>query len=61
MSWAFSTSQYVQEAVAKVEAHIKKQNMKLCSKDPLPLVNNYRPEIDQSRELDDEGVTYFQS
>ena len=35
--------------------------MKLCSKATLPLVNDYRPKIDQSRELDDEGVTYFQS
>ena len=60
-AWAFSASQYVQEAVAKVEAHLKKQNMKLCNKATLPLVNDYRPEIDQSRELDDEGVTYYQS
>ena len=60
-AWAFSASQYVQEAVAKVEAHLKKQNMKLCNKAILPLVNEYRPEIDQSRELDDEGVTYYQS
>ena len=35
--------------------------MKLCNKAILPLVNDYRPEIDQSRELDDEGVTYYQS
>ena len=61
VDWAFSASQYVQEAVAKVEAHLKKQNMKLCSKDNLPLVNDHRPEIDQSRELDDKGVTYYQS
>ena len=61
VDWAFSARQYVQEAVAKGEDHLQKQNMKLCSKAPLPLVNDYSPEIDQSCELDDEGVTYYQS
>ena len=61
VAWTFSVSQYVQETVAKVEAHLEKHNVKLCSKTPLPLVNEYRPEIDQSRQLDDEGVTYYQS
>ena len=50
----------MEEAVAKVESHLQKKNMKLCSKAPLSLVNDYRSEIGQSRELDDEGVTYYQ-
>ena len=60
IDWAFSASQYVQEAVAKVEAHLNKEDMKLCTKAPIPLTNNYRTEIDQSFELDGEGVTYYQ-
>ena len=51
----------MQEAVAKVEARLQQQNMKFCSKAYLPLVNDCHPEIDKSRELDDDGVTYYQS
>ena len=61
IAWTFSARQYVQEVVAKVEAHLEKQNLKLCTKTPLPLINDYHPEIDQHPELDDEGETFYQS
>ena len=57
LAWEFSTIKYVHVAAAKVETYLDKQNMKFCSKVPLPLVNDYRPEIDQSPELDNKGVT----
>ena len=44
--WEFNASQYVYEVVVKVKAHLENHNMKLCSKDTLPLVNDCSPEID---------------
>jgi hypothetical protein len=58
---AFSSSQYVQEAVRNVEAHLLKKNMKLKKKVTAPLTTSYRPELDASDELTPSDAAYFQS
>ena len=60
-AWAFSYSQYVQSAVKNVEGYLDKKGMKLKKNVKAPFTSNYRPEIDGSDELDDEGANYFQS
>ena len=60
-AWAFSSSQYVQAAVKNVDQSLEKRGMKLKKGVKAPFTTNYRPEIDGSDELDDEGATYYQS
>ena len=60
-AWAFSSSQYVQAAVKNVEVSLDKKGMKLKKGVKAPFTSNYRPEIDGSEELADEGATYYQS
>ena len=60
-AWAFSSSQYVQAAVRNVEDYLVKHGMKLKKNVRAPFTTDYRPEIDGSKELDDEGASYYQS
>ena len=60
-SYAFSSSQYVKEAVKNVEKYLQKKNMKLMRRATSPLSFDYRPELDQSDELDDRDAAYYQS
>jgi hypothetical protein len=52
--WAFGSSQYVQSAVANVEAYLEKQatgKWSLSNKAETPMQTSYRPELDVSPEL----------
>ena len=60
-AYAMSMSQYVQEAVKNVEAHLRKKGLALLKKAASPLTSNYSPEIDASKELDEESAAYYQS
>ena len=60
-TWAFSSSQYVQAAIANVETHLKRSNMILPRGASSPLKNNYRPVLDISTELDTRDAAYYQS
>ena len=59
--WAFGSSQYVQEAVKNVETWLARQNRSLPKKAEQPFKPGYRPEIDVSRELNQEEASYYQS
>ena len=59
--WAFSSSQYVQEAVKNVEAWLKKKDRTLPKRAEAPFVPGYRPEVDVSRELGHDEASYYQS
>jgi hypothetical protein len=62
--WAFGLSQYVQSAVANVEAYIDKQTTikwKLPTKAETPMQTSYRPELDVSPELEPNDASYYQS
>ena len=58
--WTMSSVDYVKAAIENVEAQLKKQNKKLATKAPTPMTSNYYPELDESPELDPDGVTTFQ-
>ena len=60
-AWAFSSSQYVQEAVRNVETFLATKEEKLPTKAGAPFATNYRAEIDESEELDPQQASYFQS
>jgi len=60
-AWAFSSSQYVQEAVRNVEVYLNARKEKLATKAGSPISNNYRPEIDDSDELNLVDAAYYQS
>jgi hypothetical protein len=59
--WSFSSSQYVQNAIANVESHLKKHNAKLPARAKSPWSTNYRPEVDTSPELNPTEAAYYQS
>ena len=70
LCWAFSSSEYVQEACRNVQVYLKQRNgddkLQDCTyympnKAPAPMSNDYRPEIDISPELDATDVAYYQS
>ena len=60
-AWAFGSAQYVKAAVSNVKEYLSKQGKSLPTKVKTPLSNGYRPEIDISEELDNEGASYYQS
>ena len=61
-AWAFSSSQYVHEAVKSVEEHLEKVGKKLMSKKPgTPIPTYYSLEIDITPELISTDVVYYQS
>ena len=59
-AWAFSSTQYVQDAVRNVEEYLKKSSMSLRPKLKDPLPKGYRPEIDVSEELEPGEASYYQ-
>jgi len=60
-AWAFSASQYVQEAVRTLEQSLAEKGMKLVVSASTPLTGGYRPELDVSPELDVDDSAQYQS
>jgi hypothetical protein len=60
-TWAFSSSQYVQEAVKNVERYLEARDRKLPTKAETPIRTAYRPELDTTPVLDPAGAAYYQS
>jgi hypothetical protein len=61
-AWAYSSSQYVQQAVKNVEQHLSDRGARpLPAKANAPIKNGYRPEIDISTTLTPHDAAYFQS
>ena len=59
--WAMSSEKYVKQAVSDVELELDKVDLCLPTKVSTPLSQGYRPELDQSRELDGKRGQYYQS
>ena len=60
-AWTFSSIQYVQEAVFNVEKFLQDLDGSMLSmKINAPLSNGYRPELDNSPELDGADGAYYQ-
>ena len=58
--WTLSSEKYVKTAVANVEEKLAKSRLKLPSKCAMPFVTGYHPSEDTSKELDAEGMRYYQ-
>ena len=59
--WAMSAETYVKQAVADVETELDKVDQRLPTRVTTPMSQGYRPELDQSRELDPTRGQYYQS
>ena len=59
--WAMSLENYVKQAVADVEKELESVEKGLPTRVTTPLSQGYRPELDQSRELDARRGQYYQS
>ena len=60
-AWAFSSSQYVQNAVKNIEKYLKEKGLSLPKNASAPFPNDYRPEIDISPELNPSEAAHYQS
>jgi hypothetical protein len=60
-AWAFSSSQYVQEAVRNIERYLDLKGGKLPSRAETPMQTSYRPELDVTPELNSIDSAYYQS
>ena len=58
--WAMSSGKYTKKAVDEVERELHAAGKKLVTKVSTPLSNGYRPEIDQTPELDADRQNYYQ-
>ena len=70
LCWAFSLSQYVQEACQNIGVYLKQRNGNenlldctyyMPNKTPASMFNEYRPKIDISPELNATDAAYYQS
>ena len=62
VAWSLSASKYVQEAVQNVDDHLQKTTGHgLDKRATCPFPVGYVPELDATKELDPEGVNYYQS
>ena len=58
--WAASSDLYLKRALADVETELDKIGQKLRPRASTPLSTGYRPELDQSPELDAKRANYYQ-
>ena len=58
---AFGSTQYVREAVDKVEEYIGKKGQKLASKALPTITSQYRPEFEIIKELGEYDASYYHS
>lgn len=59
--WAMSSEKYVKQAVADVELELSNVDQCLPTRVTTPMSQGYRPELDQSREVDGKRGQYYQS
>ena len=60
-AWSFPSTQYVKNEIKNVEDKINKDGRKLVKRATTPFLFNYRPEVDDSPELNPEDASYYQS
>ena len=59
-SWYLSSEKYVKSAIENFEQILQKSDQKLPSKCKTPLSSSYRPELDASPELKEDGLQCYQ-
>ena len=58
--WTMSSEKYVKSAIENIEQTLAGSNQRLPTKCRTPLSSGYRPELDTSPELKDEGLQRYQ-
>ncbi len=58
--WVMSSEKYVLAAVQNVKERLEKLGRKLPTHCDTPLTTGYRPKLDESDELDTDGIQFFQ-
>jgi hypothetical protein len=58
--WSMSSEKYVKAAITNVEEKLAKSDLRLPSKCITPMSNGYHPSEDTTRELDADGLQYYQ-
>ena len=58
--WTMTSYDYLRNAMNNVEEILEKLGKKLPTRAPTPMSQGYRPETDESPELDSDGITIFQ-
>ena len=60
-AWGLSSSKYVQEAVKNADKYCRKKTGRGLPSPPTPFKNDYRPEMDESPELNADDGSYYHS
>ena len=58
--WVMSSTKYTKQVIADIEAELDAIGKWMPKKFTTPLTSGYRPELDQSHELNAERLNYFQ-
>ena len=58
--WAMSSDEYCGALVKTVEGVLEKKGLRLLSKCQTPTSHGYRPELDATSELKEDGVQWYQ-
>jgi hypothetical protein len=61
VAWAFSSSQYIQNAFRNVDVYRERNRLRKLTPCKSPWPSNYRPETDVTPELNPEEASYYQS
>lgn len=59
--WSMSSDEYIGNAIRDVETKLSEKGRRLSTKVSTPLSQGYRPELDVSKELNDEDANYYQN
>ena len=58
--WTMCSRDYIKLSVTNIEERANKMGMKIPSKVTTPMINGYIPETDVTKELDKNGITFYQ-
>ena len=58
--WTLSSKDYVKSIINNLETRLQQTGDKLPSKATTPMIQDYKPELDDSNELDSNGITMYQ-
>ena len=58
--WSLTSKDYIKAAVENVEKTLEKKGMILPTRADTPMIKDYYPELDESPELNEQDITWFQ-
>ena len=57
--WTMTSVNYLKAAIKNLEERLEKKGKKLSTKMDVPMPQDYRPELDESQDLDTEDITMY--